>query len=1453
MANINAKLNLNRTPSLVESNSLVFAKNIRLDVDKTIHRDYGVIPLSLHKVDKVTHYRRNLVRRIIYDFEEAYEAEQEANPTSALVEAYAYYIDKLKTIVNYDNSYVSNFLKGSWSIVGTIPSSREFYICIHGVLKRTVTDINGNDVELTSTADCIVCYNEETEKFTLCNCNWSYSGGEITGCVVNNLVGDKILNIGERVGDSTNTPIKCINLNKSSYTDDESLYTQTPNIPFINLNDGGTFSYTIPNGVYQFFVRYKVRDNHYTDWFPASKEFFAGNKNSMITNFGSLSYCNTSMDANKSFVFNVETLFSKYASNYQSFQIGFILSHDDTVYARAWKHFSFGTATIQFDYDANEAEEIEVTDLTKVTYQLYNVGNITSFKNKLYISNYKETNFDEDLSETASKISIAIKSKEASSGYGDYATTGVTIGTKNYISALTKDGTTTKITGANGVVNTLLTKTSTTSSYSVETAANALYANEDVTTTLMGTSAFDCYLTSSWSTLLGAKKTNESYYKKTYGDDYVGMKYNSDTVSSIIVKMGSTTLGTVSSVALALSTIYNKVKYLSENAQFVDSNGTVANSFTISLVRSAVLSYQTYEPISLDTVDGLTASKVISTDNSLDTIIDGSISSGNDTIIGSGTKVTKTRTITYTQDISITIGGYSSKINTSNIDNLISKTTLIPYQKYKFYVHFVKQTGEITNGYFVAEIECPYSDTCDKIIYPSFSSISIPSGYVACFFSIFHSAVNASTIFNIAKGENSSGGTIAYEGSCMEMNTMLEAKSSGVLVRQKTATLNGTSTDKDFTADYYYSSNAALVRYFGADGVLVFDANSGIRTGVPAFAISDYASAQDEDAELIKCTPYIKAISYDDSSDLNLCGYICQVTPLDRERCINYYSDGSTVYKKGEYETGSTEENLTYIQFKELGKYTDSEYKMSAFGMVTTEKVNVYSNYNFNYLSLTDEPKTAVKTYYNYASTESTDTESGDSNKAYSVLWRLITSLTCSDIYELASMYRSYTRKTYSIYNSNRNTTNVFENTVRSSELEGDEAEISIFRFDANDYYNVPTNRGLIVNLISVGDAILVHTQDSMFKFTGSNTLSSSEGEIQTTESQPFNTGVSEIFGSDFGFAGLQNKNHQIVTEQGYIFYDSDSKIIYMYSGQGQIIKLSDSIEKLLRHKQVLNVYFANDYYNNRFFVSIEFEDNTFVTLSYSTLEDVKSFVSLHDFYFVKAFNTKVNCYFMSTDGGDVCKIDKQRLGIYYKNDLESDYIYPSIYDSVRAECVIDTLNGQVPARYLTMKQYQSIIDIIDNSNYETIKTLNSIEWCSRFITSEFTSLINADTDQSLIKCADVIEDSQSAAGIRVYTDTTMSEKIDFGSRANDYSINNPNSYKLPRYNQGKWSLNYFRDIQNTTDTFNYMSQYNDGRNGATLRSDNNALIEGKYFVIRFFFNNEFKLETLSLNYTNKI
>lgn len=1468
MANIIPKLNLNKTPNLVEDNSLIFAKNIRLDVDGTIHRDYGVFPLSITKDKKSTNYinYKNILNRIISDVKD----ELDANPEHAeILDWWAVMYIKLMYISGQelDNGYKN----GKHQIVGIIPDSNNFYIFIHGTYQ---TSDDEKDIE---SADFIIKYDEKEDRFYPCNCNWNWSGGNINGCVINNLIGETLLNIGE-TGTTTLVPFKSINLNQSTFNDDESIYTQVPKIPITNLSYAGNFSCVIPNGVYQFFVRYKIRKDFYTDWFPASGELFVGNKNNVITSFGSLKYTNTHRDSDNSFILSVEHLIDDNKANYESFQIGFILSHDDALYARAWKHFNFNVNNINFDYQAADAIEIEPTDLLKSTYGLYNVGNITSFKNKLYISNYTESEFnDTSLQAYADEIEIDIEKKEGGNTYDGNPVIEATIGNKTVVAGLSIDGVDKRFSGNDGIFHEICTTKTNANQDTIEEAIDKCFANS----TSINVTSPDLHwirviaridsLTSAQASVRNTyKDSNSSSYRRTYSISFL-----SNDITGITIN------GKTASKSNILSSIYNVNRYLNENAKFIDASGSINDTIKIRLQRKAKVT-ETYTSYNGGGFQQVT-DDLIETNPGLD---DGLTRPGigSSTIIGGGSgSSTTTRTFDaiYYQDIDITFVAWQSKYESDNATTLINNTTLIPYQKYKFYMHFVKSTGETTNGFYCSkagEIEAPYMPKCSSVIYPVFKNIRIPSGYVACFFSISHTQVNTATIFNIDDDPNNN----VKEGTCFDINMMLVPGSKGIHIKQGTITTSGgdiinpdipilpidpdlgieltalNTTERvveTYSGQYYMSSDSSLPRYFGADGIVTFD-KTDIDNNKLAYAITDYSISEAEDIELVKCTLYISnrnthgtlfSRTFDDYTKMNLLGFICSVTPLLREVCTKYYSDGSSVYFKrndadnvGDYNPTGT------LYLDELNKYNDgdSDKKLANFSLKTSDDVFIYSNYNLNYVTLSEEPKMAIKTYYNRPANSDGQATESQQNDSSTILLRLLSSQLMSDVYTLPSMYKSYLRKTYSLYNDCETT--IFNNTVRSSILYGDENRVNLLAFDANDYYNIPTNRGIIINLVAIGDAILVHTQDSMFKFSGSNTLQSSDGEIQPAETQPFNTGVSEVFGSDFGFAGLQVKSDSIITENGYIFFDRDSCIIYMYSGQGQIVKISDSIEKLFRHRNIRNIYFANDFYNNRFFVSIMFYENYVekdeikeriypVTLSFNVHDQIKSFVSLHDFYYHNAFNTKTKCYFLTSDIQDICTISKEYKACYTKLEIVTDKIYPCKKEQITIKAV--PYNSTALTSY-NIASYDSIVDVISNSNFETIKTLNTVNWCSNIIDTEYKD-INT-TDDATLRMAEDINSTTACKYLRIYTDTCMTPLNDFRKVSNNYSISNPSSYKYPRYNQGFWTFNYFRNILNS--------------NGhkTTYVSDENSLIEGKYFVVRFVFDSEFKLETLTLNYNNK-
>ena len=223
MGKIINKLNLNRTPQIVENNSLIYAKNIRLTPDDTLCAD-----TSLQKI-------------------------------------------------------LSNYIyKGH--IVGINNN-------IHLVLENN----NTHEVKLYT-------YNEINENISLIECGWTYSGGEIYGNVVKNATNEEILTICE-YSENKEIPIKHINLQRCKAEDNESIYTQNPIIPITNLHNVGKYNCAIPNGVYQFFIRYKIAKNFYTNWYSCSGDLHAGESKVNDTIQGSLKYIDTNTDCPKSFIF----------------------------------------------------------------------------------------------------------------------------------------------------------------------------------------------------------------------------------------------------------------------------------------------------------------------------------------------------------------------------------------------------------------------------------------------------------------------------------------------------------------------------------------------------------------------------------------------------------------------------------------------------------------------------------------------------------------------------------------------------------------------------------------------------------------------------------------------------------------------------------------------------------------------------------------------------------------------------------------------------------------------------------------------------------------------------------------------------------------------------------------------------------------------------------------------
>lgn len=183
----------------------------------------------------------------------------------------------------------------------------------------------------------------------------------------------------------------------------------------------------------------------------------------------------------------------------------------------------------------------------------------------------------------------------------------------------------------------------------------------------------------------------------------------------------------------------------------------------------------------------------------------------------------------------------------------------------------------------------------------------------------------------------------------------------------------------------------------------------------------------------------------------------------------------------------------------------------------------------------------------------------------------------------------------------------------------------------------------------------------------------------------------------------------------------------------------------------------------------------------------------------------------------------------------------------------------------LSNKVVKSYVDIIFNESYEINKVLDSINYILSVINnqSELFNIVEEELNRQF-----------SGNYLLIYSDNCYSGLLDIKQK----NIINPlDNYKVPHKDKGIWNLNYFRnkittpvteeELQGYT-TFPYYNSktnkteikhiniaklkqanhYNSITDRANL-SDNRSLIYGKYFVIRFVFDNDNKIKLENINF----
>lgn len=423
-------LNLNRHPRDCEDCSLIDAENVMLSLDQSV---LVTEPSIVHN-------------KTITDTIETY---------------YTSILNSANTTQRYSIFNARN--EALYKIIDCIECSDELVIFV-GFRRDELTNITVADKNLLEELyNRAVIFRYRT---TDDNCKVSYNknggiriGGintNIKGTFTYNVENALIIAIAEYYDDESMIPLRTINLGQfnssvnNEYSDlntPDELLSISPEIYLPNIINQTYIKGSANKGWYYFFIRLKINKVDYTQWFPFGFPIYIDNIEEVnIIKYGfnqsiyaDRSYAGYSREkerrifpsyepvgfvsgctdyiSNKSDVatitakFNIEfnhidKLSKLYGNNNVdgkfTYQIGFVCSSKS--YTKSYRTYDILNNDInEFIINHNNLIEVSSTELINDNNNYYNVKNITNYKNKLYIANYKENNINAKIIDEALK------------------------------------------------------------------------------------------------------------------------------------------------------------------------------------------------------------------------------------------------------------------------------------------------------------------------------------------------------------------------------------------------------------------------------------------------------------------------------------------------------------------------------------------------------------------------------------------------------------------------------------------------------------------------------------------------------------------------------------------------------------------------------------------------------------------------------------------------------------------------------------------------------------------------------------------------------------------------------------------------------------------------------------------------------------------------------------------
>lgn len=1331
--NIVPQLNLNKHPRTCAPNSLVDCRNMMFDVEKGVMSNENDIYSKFSIVD---------LNNIISGNGE-----------------YEEYVDKIIYILGYDCGFI--------------------------IFAR---DVNGDWMYLFN-------YDEIEDELNLVySASYSYNNGSIVGTHFKNRNGELIIAYSEFDGDYY-SPIKTININNPT---DDKYNTLCPEviIPKVNFKFYKSKWY---KGENTFFIRFKINEYDYTQWFPLHISIITSAEEIRLINDFRFYTLENPGDKNlklsdhklsNSVIVDKENDFADYSIKltidniqyYEFYQIGVITSTVDG--NKAFKSFDISSSELIWILNIQNVETYYAQELITSYYNYYDVKELVNFKNKLYISNFKEK-YDNLQDFVDKNITLSVNKRERDNLDYDANNTNVSdfqlklmkleydrvykiinkeqyldIKYLHYIQVCHPDAKSfTDNLGDKWMPISWISQISNSKwEEEIPNANKVISIDNNSKTVRLNRGLNDIY--DFENTDVRLKKIG--LWLWTYAPDE-GSTLNSYSKEDIPINLGSIKLKDI-----YLAKDNNDILRIYININYTANISSTRHSYNGKVFdKQNPLNYRGVDYIQIE-------------------------------ILGKNYEISTMNLSAYNGDTGyssykriIDYEGFNGIINAINYPQIVPTESekdiydksLIPEGVYNIFIHFVDKYGIVTDGFKVSDyfvnndspftlvnqfgeilqdarlvdpknlfIKIERDDLYENIYELVVKNLSLPKGYVGWFLSYEEYQTNKLyTVYCKSIGQDTETNFKIFNLYCNELiyNNNIPLNISKMRRLLDDTEIDVSNSIKVLSGLEYenvgYSCCLRPEKYYDLyDGYWynVYSDNiyyqSKYKTLIPISQIS-YENNITNDNEKIINGNYNGVFTV-----LSVCAIKMPVVYNEADFSLrNLFATGET-YRQG-VSDGYTEYNflgqfLGYIDSDNvfLPKDIDTnEILMTVITTICTDHFDELKNINI-------EPKIII---YPIA-------EDGESLKDDISLLGMAKGV-YTDYKDYVDLYRYKYHKINESYpkkyiNYDKDIQLWFNKTIRRSNVISDESlENSWRKFDAEQYINIKENKGNIVKITSVVNTLIIHTEGSVFQFDYNDRLASNGDVVQVEQKDIFDTRYIELFNSELGLGGLKEKSSCISGDFGYIWYCEDSKCFYSLSEKGPK-DISTTINGWLNRVDIKNIHFGDDKYRKRLLIKFDVNDVTsYLSFNYAT----STFVSLHD----------------------------------YINDTENVVSFANTKNSIYL--ITDTFICKFHSNTYVSKFKLSIIN---NVNFDDVKFIEYIQYIITKIQSNSDNIIDIDYLSNPVMGDDGNLIPYSGDELVISSEETITDIIDLKTtnETNKQHI----SIDKPYYELGKWNFNKIVD-----------------------------------------------------------